>query len=229
MKLIIHGNDLQATRNYFFEFKEKTTSSVLLNGDKITFDNFFQIAEGDSFFDSEKTIFTENLFSANKSNSPELKKIIDFINSNKKINLVLWESTELSKASLNLLKDAEVKIFSIPSLLFIFLDSLKPGNYKTSVSIFNQLNKNTENELIWFMILRQFRLLLSAISRSSEIDETKRLAPWQSSKLKSQASLFGETKLKEIYKKLFKIEENHKTGKVGYEISNSIDFFLLDL
>ena len=229
MKLIIHGNDLQATRNYFFEFKGKTDSAVSLNGDKILSDNFFQIAEGDSFFDNEKTIFVENLFSANKSNSPELKKIIDYVNSNKKLNLILWESTELSKTSLNLLKDAEVKNFSIPSLLFTFLDSLKPRNYKASVSIFNQLNKNAENELIWFMILRQFRLLLSAISRSPEIDETKRLAPWQSSKLKSQASLFGETKLKEIYKKLFKIEENHKTGKVSYGINKSIDFFLASL
>lgn len=229
MKLIIHGNDLQATRNYYFELKNKVQSFVLLNGEKLTFDNFFQIAEGDSLFENEKTIFTENLLSAYKSNSPEIKKITDYINLNRKINIVFWESSEISKTSLSLIKEAEIKNFSIPSLLFTFLDSIKPGNYKSSVSIFNQLIKNVEAELIWFMILRQFRLLFSVASGATDIDEIKRLASWQSSKFKTQAAFFGEDKLKTLYKKLFEIETNHKTGKVSYGINKSIDFFLASL
>lgn len=229
MKLIIHGNDLQSSRNFYFEEKNKTKYSVLLNGEKITFDVFFQACEGDSFFEKEKTIFVESFFSSNKSNSLDVKKIAEYVNISKKLNIVFWEPTELSKTSLNLLKDFEVKSFSIPSLLFVFLDSLKPGNSKTSISTFNKLNKNSENELIWFMILRQFRLLFSISSSASDIDEVKRLAPWQLSKFKSQANFFGKEKLYKSYKKLFDIEFNHKTGKVPYKIGKSIDFFLSDL
>ncbi|HYM65431.1 MAG TPA: hypothetical protein VES68_03030, partial [Candidatus Sulfotelmatobacter sp.] len=196
MKLIIHGNNLLESRNFYFDIKNKTQSFDLLTGEKITFDTLFQLSEGSSLFEKEKTIFLENFFSLNKSSSLESKKIIEYVNSNKKLNLVIWESTELSKTTLNLIKDFQIKTFSIPSQLFIFLDSLKPGDGKKSISIFNSLIKNSEAELIWFMLIRQFRLLFSILSDSKDIDEVKRLAPWQYSKLKIQSNLFGEQKIK---------------------------------
>ncbi len=229
MITIIHGNDIQKTRESFFELKSKTESFVLLNGEKLSFDLFFQNIEGDSFFEREKTIFIENLFAGNKSNTLEFKKIIDYINSKKNLNLVFWEGSELSKTQIGLIKNSQISNYSIPSLLFVFLDSLKPNSYKNSLSLFNRLRVNLEEELIWFMLVRQFRLLMSTVTNSSDIDEAKRLATWQLSKLKSQANLFGEEKLRKLYKKLFDIEQNHKTGKVSFGLNKSIDFFLADL
>lgn len=229
MKTIIHGNDLQKSRDFFYDLKSKIKSNVLLNGDKITYDDFFNASEGNSLFEPEKTVLVENFFSNNKASSIEFKKIIEYINSRKDLEIIFWENSEVSKASLNSIKNAEIKSFVIPSVLFVFLDSLKPENYKVSISLFNSLNKLMEKELIFFMLVRQFRLLLNIASNSEGIDETKRLAPWQASKLRAQSKAFGREKLEALYKKLFEIENNHKTGKVGYEISKSIDFFLLDL
>ena len=87
-----------------------------------------------------------------------------------------------------------------------------------------------ETELIFYMIVRQFRLLLSLTSEGSKnIDEAKRLAPWQSSKLKSQSKLFGKDRLIEIYKKLYKIDYETKFGLTSLPLNSTIDIFLIDL
>jgi len=59
-----------------------------------------------------------------------------------------------------------------------------------------------EPELIFFMLVRQFRIMLG-IEASDKIDEVKRMAPWQLSKMQRQAKMFGEAKLKSSHEKLF--------------------------
>ena len=61
------------------------------------------------------------------------------------------------------------------------------------------------------------------------IDEVKRIAPWQKSKIVRQASLFGEEKLKLIYKKLYKIDKTTKTGKSNLTLVQNIDILLLEI
>jgi len=41
MILLIHGNDLAASRNFYFEEKNKLIDVILLEGDGLTFDQFF--------------------------------------------------------------------------------------------------------------------------------------------------------------------------------------------
>jgi DNA polymerase III delta subunit len=79
------------------------------------------------------------------------------------------------------------------------------------------------------MIVRQFRILLNLITNETPIDEVKRMAPWQLSKLKRQAEFFGLEKLKSIYKSLLDIDLNSKTGKSPANLKKSIDFFLSGL
>lgn len=229
MKLIIHGNDIESSRNFYFEEKSKLKNPVILNGDGIIFDNVFQAAENSSFFDKEKEVLIENFFSKNKSTSTEFKRIVEYINNNKNIFIIFWESDEVSKTSLALIKDATLKNFSLPQNLFAFLDSLKPNNSKETLSLFSDNLKKSEAELIFFMIVRQFRILLNLIKNDSPIDEVKRMAPWQLSKLKRQAEFFGLERLKRIYKSLLEIDLNSKTGKSPANLKKSIDFFLSGL
>ena len=84
-------------------------------------------------------------------------------------------------------------------------------------------------ELVFFMINRQFRIMLSLTGGANQIDEVKRMAPWQLSKFKNQVALFGNDQLLELYNKLFEIEIGQKTGKAFYSMEKSIDFFLLGL
>jgi hypothetical protein len=229
MILIIHGNDIESSRNFYFEEKNKLSNPIIINGDGILFDSLFQAAENTNFFDDKKDILIENFFIKNKATSAEFKRIIEYINSNDKLSITFWESDEVSKTSLSLIKKATLKNFSLPQNLFAFLDGFKPGNSKELLSGFAENLKKSEAELIFFMIVRQFRIMLSLIRSETPIDEVKRMAPWQLSKLERQAKLFGEDKLKEIYNKLLEIDLNSKTGKNSTSLKKSIDFFLSGL
>jgi DNA polymerase III delta subunit len=228
MILLIHGDDLEASRNFYFEEKNKLGETIMLNGDGLTLDVLFQNAENKSLFGSEQTLLIENFFTKNKSIAIETKKIVEYINSNKDLSIIFWESTELSKASQALLKTATVKTFSFPQILFTFLDNVKPNNSAVLIKLFHELRQNMEPELIFFMLIRQFRIMLG-IDGIDKIDEVKRMAPWQAGKMQRQARMFGESKLKENYQKLFEIDLGSKTGKIPYSIERSIDFFLSDL
>ena len=67
------------------------------------------------------------------------------------------------------------------------------------------------------------------LSEKADIEEVKRLAPWQKSKLMNQASMFEMKKLKEIYKKLYKIDKAQKTGATNLSLTQNIDIFLLEI
>jgi hypothetical protein len=228
MQLLIHGDDLASSRNFYFEEKNKLGDVILLNGDGLTLDVLFQNAENKSLFGNEQTLLIENFFTKNKSIAIETKKIVEYVNKNKDLSIIFWESTELSKASQTLLKNAAVKTFSFPQILFSFLDNVKPNNSETLIKLFHELRQNMEPELIFFMLIRQFRIMLG-IDGLDKIDEVKRMAPWQAGKMQSQAKLFSEEKLKGNYEKLFEIDLGSKTGKIPYSIERSIDFFLAGL
>lgn len=230
MKLLIHGNDVASSRNLYFEEKNKVKNPIFLTGENITLDQVFQAAENKLLFDDTSTLLIENFFSKNKSNTIIFKEIVDYVNKNNNLNIVFWENSEVSKSSLSQLKNADIRLFSFPQNLFLFLDNLKPGNYEYSIKLFHELKKIMESELIFFMIVRQFRLLLTQIeSNDKQIDEVKRLAPWQLSKFKKQANYFPKEKLIRTYNKLFEIDLGQKTGKISFSTEKSIDFFLLDL
>ena len=135
---------------------------------------------------------------------------------------------EIEDTAKKLGKKAKVHVFKFPQKLFSFLDSLIPKN--SSIPLFHELLTTTESELIFFMIIRQFRILLSLKEPANEtIDEVKRMAPWQKSKLQKQASLFSKKKLVSLYNSLYEIELSQKTGFSAMSITDSIDFFLADL
>lgn len=230
MILIIHGNDIASSRNFYFEEKNKVKNSVVLNGENLDYNQLFQNAENKTFFEDKNALFIENFFSKNKVNTTSFKEIINYVNANKNLDIVFWENDEISKTSLSQLKNAAVKNFSFPQNLFLFLDNLKPGNGKNSITLFHEIIKNTEAELVFFMMIRQFRLLIAQTEVSqNQIDEVKRMAPWQISKFKKQLSYFDKKTLINLHNRLFEIELNHKTGKVPYSLEKSIDFFLIDL
>jgi DNA polymerase III delta subunit len=228
MLLLIHGNDLASSRNLYFEEKNKLTETILLEGEGLTLDSLFQNAENKSLFGSEQTILIENFFTKNKSIAIETKKIVEYVNANKNLSIIFWEPTELSKSSLGLLKNATVKTFSFPQTLFTFLDNIRPENSEALIKHFHELKQSMEPELIFFMLVRQFRIMLG-LDGSDKIDEVKRMAPWQLGKMQRQAQLFGEEKLKSSYQKLFEMDLALKTGKIPYSLERSIDFFLADL
>lgn len=229
MILIIHGNDIESSRNYYFEQKNQLKNPIILNGEGLEFNILFQNVENKSFFNDEITLLIENFFTKNKSTSEDFKKIIEYLNSKKDINIVFWENDEITKTSVSLIKNATLKNFSLPQNLFAFLDSIKPGNGKYLIESFSENLKKSEPEIIFFMMIRQFRVMLNLILNDPPIDEVKKMAPWQLSKLRRQAQVFEKEELIRLYNLLLKIDLNIKTGKTALNLKKSIDFFLIGL
>ncbi len=230
MITIAYGDDATSSRNYYISERQKSKNPVILDGGKLTLSDLMQSLEGGSLFNDEKDIYIENFFSAKKLNA-SFKEIAVYINKqDAQANIFFWENSELSKTELAIFKKATAKLFKIPKNLFGFLDNIKPGN-TGSVKQFHELLNQTAEELIFFMIVRQFRLLLAVSDHEikNPIDEFKRLAPWQTGKLKNQAKLFGLEKLISIYNKLYEIDSAYKSGKLPATLTQTIDFLLVDL
>lgn len=232
MITIIHGDDLTESRNYFLDIKQKQKDAIHYDGSKITMTDLFQNIEGSGLFCNTKTIFIEDLLTKTRKADKNTKEILNFIAINSKdFTFVLWESSVLSKRDLFIFNQAIVKLFKLPKNIFVFLDNLRPNNSKTLLNLFHQtIDSGIKEELILFMMQRQFRMLLALSEPSNDpIGELMRQAPWQLSKMEKQAKFFGLACLKKIYKKLYEIEIGQKTGSLSLSLAQAIDFLLLEM
>jgi len=178
-------------------------------------------------FSDEKQIFIEDLLSKRKP-SKEFDEIINYIASIKDGSVYLWENKVLTKKQLNYFPKATVKESKLPQVLFTFLDNLLPGNSKHAISLFHQAILRSEPELLFYMIVRHFRLLLAVTDKSLEnIDEVLKMSPWQKSKLEKQSRSFTKEHLVKILKKLMNIDYFQKTGQSQLSLTQNIDMFLL--
>lgn len=85
---IIHGEDQIASRQYFLERRTQKPGDIL-DGDEMTLSDLQSRLEAISLFGETQNIYIENLYSRRPSN--EKKTIIDYLESKKPENLVIWE------------------------------------------------------------------------------------------------------------------------------------------
>jgi len=160
MLTILHGDDIASSRKYFLEQKEKYPDAVFLEGEKIALDELEQAFASDGLFTTTKTVFIEQLL-AKRKKSKELDEIIGKLNSYASSHeIILWEGKELEKTLLTNFKTATARPFKLPQTLFAFLDTLKPNNAKQLITLFHQTLEIVEVEMLFFMLIRHFRLLL---------------------------------------------------------------------
>lgn len=232
MITILHGDDIAASRNHLFDLKKKYTDVISFDGEKITITDLIESLESHALFETgdEKVIIIENLFSK-KAATKEGEAIFSYINNNKKKIIVIWEAKELTKKYLNLIPNANTLIFKIPAVIFTFLDNFKPLNGAKLIKLFHQVLKNKDEEFVLYMLIRHIRILLALSEKGKEgdIEEIKRLSPWQKNKLESQIRLFTIEKLKSFYSNLYNIDLNLKTGKLKMTLQQAVDILLLGI
>lgn len=126
--------------------------------------------------------------------------------------------------------------------IFKSLDLIGKGSPELLLKSFNQLVRSGESlMLIFFMIVRQFRLMLQLrslmdrrVGRGVMMKRLK-LAPFQVNMLAKQAECFELEKLKNAYARLAEIDHMIKTGKIPSTSANEellhlkIDQFLCSL
>jgi len=226
MITVIHGDDVISSRNYFLEEKNKAKNPIVFDESNLSLENLVKSLEGGSLFGSENEIFIDTLFSGKTKPAEE---IIDYLeNNSKNCDIYIWENQEIKRLSTTL-KNSVSKLFKLPQNLFTFLDSLKPGTER-NVVLYHEALQGISEEVLFYMIVRQFRLMLALLEKSKEnIDEIKRLAPWQTGKLIRQAAIFGKEKLLKNYEQLVTLDLGYKSGGLAQTLSQNIDIFLLDL
>lgn len=230
MITIFHGTDAAASRKQFLDLKHQDSESLLIEGSSISFTDLIQILEGGELFTERKNFFIEQLLSKKKK-SKELDSLIAYVAEQAESNnIYLWEGIELTKPTLSKFKNPIIRLSKLPQTLFAFLESIKPGNGRELIKLFHQTTENSDVEMIFFMMIRQVRLLLSLTEPVSDsIEEAKRMAPWQKSKLQNQVDYFEVDEIKSFYCKLFEIEKDMKTGNLVSSLTQTIDFLLLSI
>lgn len=229
MVIILHGDDLASSRKRYIEAKQESKHPIILEGSSFSLADVNQALSTELLFSDSKDIFIENFFSKRKLIAKETKEIIAFIQKNSaEHQIVFWESKKMTPAALKSFPQAKIELFSIPQVLFKFIDYISPNNGKRLVELFHQTLEQTEPELIFFLMVKQIRILLS-ISLGSSTEEMKTIAPWQFQNLQRQISNFSSDQLTQAYKKLFQIDLTQKTGRTSLSLIQNIDIFLLGL
>ena len=230
MITLIHGSDTAQSRKYFLDEKQKYADGLMLDADKVNLTDLAQVFAGGGLFAESKSLFIEQFITKRKKSS-DYKDIIAYLEKNAQENAIfLWENKDLEISALKSFKNPIVRAFKLPQTLFNLMDSIKPGNGKALIGLFHQTIENTETEMVFFMLIRQFRLMLGLCeAQESEIDELKRMAPWQKDKLKKQAAQFTPDALQTIYQRLFALETGQKTGTLSVPLVSAIDFLFLEV
>ena len=230
MLTIIHGADIVASRKFFLNEKQRFADSVFLRQDEVSLTHLAQILDGGGLFEDSKTLFIEQ-FLTEKKKSAEKDAIIEFLIKQAGTHTItLWEGKEHTTAALNAIKGAKIEAFKLSSSLFTFLDAIKPGNGKTLINLFHQTLETTEPEMIFFMLIRQMRVLLCLSDGNNEtISEVSRMSPWQKSKVEKQVKSFDKELLRKLFAQLFEIEIAQKTGGLASSLISAVDFFLIQI
>jgi len=230
MLTIIHGSDIAASRKFFLEEKEKIKGAELLKGSQINLTDLCQLLEGGGLFENSRSIFIDQFLSERKKSAERDAVISYLVEQAKNHAIFLWEGKELDKTTLSQFKQAAIKQFKLSSQLFTLMDAIKPKNGTQLVQLFHKSLETNDAEMIFFMLIRQFRILLALSEKSAKnITEVSRLAPWQKGKIERQVNLFEKDYLKQLYLKLFRIELGQKTGTLSSSLTSAIDFFLFEI
>ncbi len=118
--------------------------------------------------------------------------------------------------------------------IFAFVDAVGQRNAKKALDLFHGLLDRGESlQMIFYMIVRQFRLLLQVrylLDKKFDyrtITSKLKLIPFQTPILCKQALNFSSEELKEIYRILFEIDIDIKTGKIPATQDNQKIFILV--
>ena len=226
MIIILHGENNFLSRQKLQEeietFKAEKKGEVLrFEGNNLSLVNLQQALESSSLINENQLVVIESLFSGRKNKQKEI--ILSYLKETNPENLVIWEGKKIDGRALSSFK-AQVLRFDLPLIIFRFLDSLAPENIPQSINLFHQSLKQDPPELVFNLLIRQFRLLILAADLGEK--GLGQMKDWQKGKLIRQAKKFGLAKLIKIYKELLRIDWQQKTSRSPFNLISQLDLFL---
>lgn len=208
MKIIVlHGEDSQKSYARLAKFIDTAKS----RGWEIITDEF---PNTPSLFGTERLIIYRDYRKLTKN---DIKNFDRFEGT-----LVIYHDSDLPLTFIKLMPaDFKMEKFDLPKLLFGFLESLVPKNSDKSLNLFHEVLKSTPPELVFFFIARHFRDLYWVMTDPA----SSGFPSWKAGKLKSQASKFSVSELKEIINRLSEIDVNVKLSKG--DLTHELDLLVM--
>lgn len=172
------------------------------NYKSVDLDAFDRFLNTPSLFSQTKAIIIENFFSLLKIN---LDKAVKLINLHPDFDYIFWQDKKVETSKLKLFPKSEIKLFTLPELLFTCLNSLKPKNQVDFTKKYWQLMSDFPQELALFWFKNTLRRQLTTYSK------------------------FSEDKLKTAYLSLIEIDKASKNGTLYEPKDIAIERILLRL
>ena len=175
-----------------------------------------------ALFFGNKTVIIEELFSLPKSKAKDeyIKQIAQVAH----VDVLLWESKQLSPAQLKNFVQAKVLGFKLNPVVFAWLDSLFPGNLAYAVKLLQAAVERESAEMCFAMLARQIRLLLSV-----KDGVIPKLAPFSVAKLQKQARAFPWEQLLHAHAALVDIDRQQKTSATHLSLHAQLDLLMAEL
>jgi DNA polymerase III gamma/tau subunit len=161
---------------------------------------------------------SNSLFSQEKlilifDNKFENSIISDVKNLDKNFDLIIWIKKQLIYSKLSKIDNTwKIYNFKPEPLIFKFLESIYPGNFKQALVYYRQLmNINSEFSFLFQMLAKHFRNLLLIKSNYPKITN---LSDWQITKINQQSTKFNQKTLFLAYRLFCKFDYQLKIGMV---------------
>lgn len=229
MLYLIHGDNIEAARNKLLELKTAAKNKEVrtLNGKRMDPNATVQALESSSLFGGDVLVIVEGFISTAKKREKSFGIILSqLVAAAKTIDVVLYEEKEVEKGTLAKLGDnTEIYLYKIPVVIFQFLDSLRPGNAKTSLTLFAQVAAHEPAEIVFALLIRRIRHLMEL----SDGLIPEGLQGWQADRLTSQARHFTIDKLVVMHTSLLDIDIAVKTGSSPFTLAQRIEQVLISL
>jgi len=201
---IFHGNHNTQSYTAFSELLNNYDKHEKFhqNGKNINPDSLDNFLNTPSLFSETKVVIFENLFSLLKS---PFDKIIKLINSHPDFDYLFWQDKKIEVAKLKLLPQADIKIFTLPELLFSCLNAIKPKNKVDFSKKYQELMATFPLELALFWFKNTLRRQLTTYSK------------------------FSEENLKKAYLNLIELDKKSKSGTLYEPKDMAIERIILSL
>lgn len=223
MTVLLHGDDLTSLQNKLFQLKNESGDfdAIELEGEKLTKAQIEDTTRSQSLFQIP-TLVIINSLTKNKLWDILLGQFKDSAHKLVFIEQKKLTSNQLSKFE-NTFSKIQILEFKQNPLIFSFTKELLPNNSKKLFPIWQELIKIEVVEVVFSMIVRQFRLLLLVKNGDTTMPS------WQTKNLQSQAAHFTQEKLEDTYEQLLDIDFKNKTGQNILSLSECLELFLLNL
>lgn len=138
-------------------------------------------------------------------------------------NLIIYHEGELNQSFLKSLPEPKIEEFKLPKIIWLFLESMRPGESEQSLKQFHKIIEIEPVERVFSLIAKQMRdLYWVKVSPA-----TTGYQPWKISKLKNQGSKYSLKLLKEIIDEFAEIDIKVKTGKA--DLVSALDLAIIKL